>query len=381
MLFKCDRKPKIITMLRQVTTRAFSPGGNRYFFKRGVSNLQIGNEKSETIYTRDDYPLKRCRDIIGVKTISILGYGPQGRGQALNLRDNGFNVILGLRKGGKSWERAVDDGWGLEQIQDIQTATRNGDIIKYLLSDAGQISEWEQVKPHLDQNKTLYFSHGLAVTYPELTGVVPPENTDVIMVAPKGAGMTVRDKFLQGSGINSSYAVFQDHSGQAEETARALAFAIGSGHVFQTTFQNEVYSDLTGERCVLMGLIQAAFKAQYEVLRERGHSVSEAYNETVEEALVSLYPLINDRGMDWLYTNCSTTAQRGALDWAPKFEKVIKPIINRCYDSVKNGDEVKRVISSNSHPDCNEKLTYELHQISKHELWQAAKQLRKYRPQ
>lgn len=199
------------------------------------------------------------------------------------------------------------------------------------------------------------------------------------MVAPKGAGMTVRQKFLEGKGINSSYAVHNNSSGNAEEMAKALAFSIGSGHVFKTSFEKEVYSDLTGERCVLMGLIQAAFKAQYEVLRENGHSVSEAYNETVEEALVSLYPLINEKGMDWLYSNCSTTAQRGALDWAPKFEEVIKPVIDRCYTSVKNGDEVRRVISSNSLPDCSKRLNYELHQIRKHELWQVAKKLRKLR--
>ena len=312
-------------MLRTLSfSKTFQTKGNlSNLNKRFVSYLDKDSKEPEVIYTREDYPLTRCKNIINLKTISILGYGPQGRGQALNLRDRGFNVILGLRRGGKSWKTAVDDGWNPEEIQDIDSACKNGDIIKYLLSDAGQISEWPTVKKHLNANKTLYFSHGLAVTYPELTGIVPPKETDVIMVAPKGAGMTVRQKFLEGRGINSSYAVYNDNSGNAHEMAKALAFAIGSGHVFETSFEKEVYSDLTGERCVLMGLIQGAFKAQYEVLRENGHSKSEAYNETVEEALVSLYPLINENGMDWLYTNCSTTAQRGALDWAPKFTEVL----------------------------------------------------------
>ena len=252
-------------------------------YYRNISSIRVNNVNPENIYTRVDFPLDKCRSIIGTRTISILGYGPQGRGQALNLRDNGFNVILGLRKGGDSWKTAVDDGWDESQLQDMEGACRNGDIIKYLLSDAGQISEWDTVKKHLDETKTLYFSHGLAITYPELTKVIPPDETDVIMVAPKGAGMTVRNKFLEGSGINSSFAIHNDHSGTAGDTALALAFGIGSGHVFSTTFQNEVYSDLTGERCVLMGLIQAAFKVQYEVLRENGHSISESYNETVEE--------------------------------------------------------------------------------------------------
>ena len=362
-------------MLRQISSSLKSSR----FISRSVSHLQVGTATPEVIHTREDFPLKKCKEIIGNNTIGIIGYGPQGRGQALNLRDRGFNVILGLRKGGKSWEQAVDDGWGSDQILDIDSACKNSKIIKYLLSDAGQIAEWETVKKHLDATKTLYFSHGLAVTYPELTGIVTPEETDVIMVAPKGAGMTVRSKFLEGKGINASYAVHNDASGEAEQKALALAFAIGSGNVFQTTFEKEVYSDLTGERCVLMGLIQGAFKAQYDILRERGHSVSEAYNETVEEALVSLYPLINEKGMDWLYTNCSTTAQRGALDWAPRFEKALRPLINECYDSVKNGNEVKRIIEKNSDPDYKSKLRNELHEMRKQELWEASTILRKYR--
>ena len=233
--------------------------------------------------------------------------------------------------------------------------------------------------PSLSESKTLYFSHGFGIVFNGQTKINPPEDIDVIMVAPKGAGMTVRDKFLEGKGINVSYAIHQDYTGKAKDTCLSLAFGIGCGNAFETTFKKEVYSDLVGERCVLMGMIQGAFCAQYDVLREKGHSPAEAYNETVEEALVSLYPLINDQGMDWLYRNCSTTAQRGALDWAPVFEKALKPIIEDCYTKVKNGHEVKKLIEINKDIEYNDKLSKELDDINKHELWVVAKKMRNLR--
>tara|TARA_B110000914_G_scaffold221694_1_gene233920 strand:+ start:835 stop:1989 length:1155 start_codon:yes stop_codon:yes gene_type:complete len=334
----------------------------------------------ETIVERTDYPLKKCQDIIGGKQIAVLGYGPQGRGQALNLRDNGFNVTVGVRKG-PSWDKAIEDGWVEgDSLVPFETAAEKGDIVQYLLSDAAQIQQWPLLKQHLTPNKTLYFSHGFGLTFPEQTQIIPPPDIDVVVVAPKGSGLTVRNHFVNGGGINASYAVFQDVSGEAKDTALSLAFGIGCGHAFETTAQKEVYSDLTGERCVLMGLIQGAFKAQYEVLRENGHSRSEAYNETVEEALESLYPLISEQGMDWMFRNCSTTAQRGALDWAPKFEKAIKPVIEECYRDVINGTETARTIACNSNDTYRENLETELAFIERSELWEVGKQLRKLRP-
>ena len=262
----------------------------------------------------------------------------------------------------------------------MEEACDRGNVIQYLLSDVGQIQQWDKVKPHLKENDTLYFSHGFGITYKDKTNIIPPDNIDVVLVAPKGAGSTVRNHFLNGSGINASFAIHQDHSGKAKENTLALAFAIGCGHAFETTFEKEVYSDLTGERCVLMGLIQGAFLAQYNVLREKGHSPSEAYNETVEEALESLFPLISAQGMDWLYANCSTTAQRGALDWAPKFEEVLKPVIEDCYNKVLDGSEADIVIKANSTSDYREKLNKELEEVDSQELWQAAKVLRNLRP-
>ena len=339
------------------------------------------NGIQETIIERSDYPLERCKEILNEEVTAILGYGPQGRGQGLNMRDQGFNVILGLRKG-QSWDQAIDEGWEEgKNLFSIEEATERGTIIQFLLSDAGQIQAWETVKAYLSDGDALYFSHGFGVVFHESTGIIPPENIDVMLVAPKGSGLTVRNHFLAGRGINSSFAVHQDASGKARERCIATAFAIGSGHLFETTFSNEVHSDLTGERCVLMGMLQGAFLAQYEVLRENGHSPSEAYNETIEEALQSLYPLVAEKGMDWMYANCSTTAQRGALDWAPKFHKAIKPVIQDCYNNVLSGEEARISIESNSKSDYRVQLERELEEINNQEMWQAGKQLRPLRPE
>jgi len=237
------------------------------------------------------------------------------------------------------------------------------------------------VKQNLNDGDAIYFSHGFGIVFYEDTQIIPPENVDVILVAPKGSGLTVRNHFLDGRGINASYAIHQDYTGEAKDRCIATAFAFGSGHLFETTFEKEVHSDLTGERCVLMGLLQGAFLAQYEVLREHGHSPSEAYNETIEEALQSLYPLIAEKGMDWMYANCSTTAQRGALDWAPKFKDILKPVIEDCYQSVLSGDEARIAIETNSKEDYREQLEKELAEINNQEMWQAGKQLRPLRPE
>ncbi len=290
-----------------------------------------------------------------------------------------FNVNIGVRKG-NSYDLALEDGWIPDKnLFSIEESVEKSNIIQYLISDVAQIKLWNTIKPHLTANKTLYFSHGFGITYSDKTNIKVPDNIDVILVAPKGVGLSVRNKFLEGKGINVSFAIHQDYTGNARDTCLSLAFGLGCGHAFETTFEKEVYSDLVGERCVLMGLIQGAFLAQYNVLRKHGHSPIEAYNETVEEALESLFPLISEQGMDWLYSNCSTTAQRGALDWAPKFEKNIQPLIEQCYQEVKNGSEVKNSIISNSDDKYRENLNKELQEINNQELWQVAKQLRKFR--
>lgn len=335
----------------------------------------------ENVVTRDEFSLEKAQEVLKKETVAVIGYGVQGPGQALNLKDNGINVIVGQRKGTNSWNKALEDGWiEGETLFEVEEACRRGSLLMNLLSDAGQIQVWEAMKKHLMPGKSLYFSHGFGITFHEKTGIVPPKGVDVFLVAPKGSGTSLRSLFLKGQGLNSSYAVFQDATGNAKDKALALGIAIGSGYLFETTFQKEVYSDLTGERGVLMGAIAGIFEAQYNVLRQRGHSPSEAFNETVEELTQSLMPLVAENGMDWMYANCSTTAQRGALDWKEKFRKVNEPLLNDLYDSVVSGEEAKIVIESNSKPDYRLKLQKELRVLKESEFWQTGAQVRKLRP-
>jgi len=345
-----------------------------------MRELDISGFK-ESIIERSDYPIEECKKILKDEVTAILGYGPQGRGQSLNMRDQGFDVIIGLRKG-NSWDKAILDGWEEgKTLFPINEAVEKATIIQFLLSDAGQIQAWPEVKSRLKEGDALYFSHGFGVVFHQDTQIVPPDNIDVILVAPKGSGLTVRNHFKEGRGINASFAIHQDFTKKAKKRCIATAFAIGSGHLFETSFKKEVHSDLTGERCVLMGLLQGAFLAQYEVLRENGHSPSEAYNETIEEALQSLYPLISEKGMDWMYSNCSTTAQRGALDWAPKFKEVLKPVIEDCYEKVVSGEEARISIKANSKSNYREELEKELQIINNQEMWIAGRKLRPLRPE
>jgi ketol-acid reductoisomerase len=346
-----------------------------------MRKITIGNT-SETVVERADYPPERIEEILGTETVAVIGYGVQGRGQSLNMKDNGVNVIVGQRRGGKSWDLAVQDGWAPDKtLFSMEEAAKRGTIIQYLLSDAGQKEQWPRLKPYLTSGKALYFSHGFAIVYGNQTGVVPPGDIDVILVAPKGSGTTVRRQFLEGRGINASYAIHQDATGRARDRALALGIAIGSGYLFETTFQKEVFSDLTGERGVLMGAIYGLWLAQYEVLREHGHSPSEAFNETVEEATQSLYPLIAENGMDWMYANCSTTAQRGALDWFKRFRDAARPVFEELYKKVADGDETRRVLESNSRPDYRQQLEKELRAVADSEMWQAGTVVRSLRPE
>ncbi len=342
----------------------------------------IVGEFKEVAIERADYPPEKVKQILGGETVAVLGYGVQGRGQSLNMRDNGVKVIVGQRKGGKAYDLCLEDGWVPgKTLFEPEEAAAMGTVIQYLLSDAGQKDMWPKLKPHLTKGKALYFSHGFSIVYKDQTGVVPPSDIDVILVAPKGSGTTVRRLFLEGRGINSSFAIHQDATGKARERCLALGVAIGSGYLFETTFQKEVFSDLTGERGVLMGAIYGLWLAQYEVLRANGHSPSEAFNETVEEATQSLYPLIGERGMDWMYANCSTTAQRGALDWFKRFRDASKPVFEQLYQSVASGEETRRTLEANSKPDYREGLEKELKEIAESEMWKAGAVVRALRPE
>ena len=345
-----------------------------------MAKLNFGGVE-ETVVTREEFPIEKAREVLKDETIAVIGYGVQGPGQSLNLRDNGFNVIVGQREG-KTFDKAVADGWVPgESLFSIEEACRRGTIILCLLSDAAVLSVWPVIKANLKTGNALYFSHGFAITWSDRTGVVPPADVDVIMVAPKGSGTTVRSLFLEGRGINASYAVEQDYTGHALERTLALGIGIGSGYLFETTIRREAISDLTGERGALMGAIQGLFAAQYEVLREHGHTPSEAFNETVEELTQSLMPLFAAKGMDWMYANCSTTAQRGALDWKDPFHDAIKPVVERLYESVESGVEAQKSIYSNSKPGYREGLEKELKELRESELWRAAETVRRLRPE
>ena len=336
----------------------------------------------ENVITREEFPLSKALEVLKNETIAVIGYGVQGPGQSLNLKDNGFNVIVGQRKNSKTWDKAVADGWVPgKTLFEIEEACEKGTIIQYLLSDAAQISVWPTVKKHLTAGKALYFSHGFGVTYSDRTGIVPPKDVDVIMIAPKGSGTSLRRLFLEGRGLNSSYAVMQDATGRAMDRVLALGIGVGSGYLFETTFKREVYSDLTGERGTLMGAIQGLLLAQYETLREHGHTPSEAFNETVEELTQSLMPLFAEKGMDWMYANCSTTAQRGALDWMGPFHDATKPVFEKLYNEVACGNEAQRSIDTNSKPNYREGLEKELAALRESEMWRAGAVVRKLRPE
>ena len=334
----------------------------------------------EDVVTSDEFSVKKAQDVLKNETVAVIGYGVQGRSQSLNMRDNGIKVIVG--EGDYNWKKAIEEGFipGETLFPPIEAA-RRGTIIQYLQSDAGQKEMWPELKACLNEGDALYFSHGFSIVYKEQTGVIPPPNVDVIMVAPKGSGASVRANFLDGSGINSSYAVFQDFTGRALERTLAVGVAIGSGYLFPTTFEKEVYSDLTGERGVLMGCLAGVLEAQYNELRRRGHSPSEAFNETVEELTQSLMPLVAQNGMDWMYANCSTTAQRGALDWKNRFRDAVAPVFTQLYDSVASGKETEIVLRVNSAPDYRDKLQEELNVIKNSEMWQAGAAVRSLRPE
>jgi ketol-acid reductoisomerase len=347
-----------------------------------MAKIDFGGTMEE-IVTRDEFSLKKAREVLSGEVIAVLGYGVQGPAQALNMRDNGIEVIVGgSPERERSWEKALKDGWEPgKTLFCFEEAVERATIIQYLVSDAAQMLLWPRIKPYLNKGDALYFSHGFTIVYHDQTGVVPPEFVDVILVAPKGSGTSLRANFLAGSGINSSYAVNQDYTGRAMDRTLAIGIGIGSGYLFSTTFKNEVCSDLTGERGVLMGALAGVMEAQYNVLRKNGHTPSEAFNETVEELTQSLIRLVGQNGMDWMYANCSATAQRGALDWRHKFREVVVPVFEDLYQSVTSGEETRIVLEANSAPDYKETLAAELREMRESEMWQAGAAVRALRPE
>ncbi len=346
-----------------------------------MAKIDFGGVKEEVIM-RKEFPMAKARKVLANETMAVIGYGVQGPAQSLNMKDNGFRVIVGqAKKFKKDWDRAIKDGWKPgKNLFDLEEAAKRGTIIEMLVSDAAQKAIWPVIKKCLNPGDALYFSHGFSIVYKDQTKVIPPKNVDVIMVAPKGSGTSLRRNFLSGAGINASFAVYNDATGRARERCVALGIAIGAGYLFPTTFEKEVYSDLTGERGVLMGALAGIMEAQYGVLRKHGHSPSEAFNETVEELTESLIRLVSENGMDWMYANCSATAQRGALDWKPKFKNAVMPVFEELYKRVTSGLETQRVLSTCGKPNYQEELTKELKAMGNSEMWLAGKATRALRP-
>jgi len=346
-----------------------------------MAKIDFGGVKEEVIMHKE-FPMAKARKVLANETMAVIGYGVQGPAQSLNMKDNGFRVIVGqAKKFKKDWDRAIKDGWKPgKNLFDLEEAAKRGTIIEMLVSDAAQKAIWPVIKKCLNPGDALYFSHGFSIVYKGQTKVIPPQNVDVIMVAPKGSGTSLRRNFLSGAGINASFAVYNDATGRARERCVALGIAIGAGYLFPTTFEKEVYSDLTGERGVLMGALAGIMEAQYGVLRKHGHSPSEAFNETVEELTESLIRLVSENGMDWMYANCSATAQRGALDWKPKFKNAVMPVFEELYKRVTSGLETQRVLSTCGKPNYQEELTKELKAMGNSEMWLAGKATRALRP-
>jgi ketol-acid reductoisomerase len=343
--------------------------------------IDFGGVKEEVVM-REEFPMSKARQALKDDTVAIIGYGVQGPGQGLNLKDNGFKVIVGQSKQFMDdWDRAVKDGWkpGVDLFE-IEEAVSRATIVELLVADAAHKKVWPLIKKNLRPGSALYFSHGFSIVYKDQTHIIPPKNIDVIMVAPKGSGTSLRRNFLSGEGINASFAVFQDATGKARDRAIAIGIGIGAGYLFPTTFENEVYSDLVGERGVLMGALAGVMEAQYDTLRKHGHSPSEAFNETVEELTESLIRLVAENGMDWMYANCSATAQRGALDWKPKFKKAVMPVFKDLYERVASGAETRRVIRSTGGPDYKKLLGKELAVMGNSEMWRAGAATRALRP-
>jgi ketol-acid reductoisomerase len=338
----------------------------------------------EDVITREEFPLDKAKKILKNEVVVSLGYGIQGRAQSLNMRDNGINVIVGQESWGFNkpyYDLAIKEGWVPgETLFPLDEAARRGTIKMFLLTDSGQINVWPTLKGALKEGDALYFSHGFAIVYRDITHVIPPKNIDVILVAPKGSGTSVRRNFLDGSGINSSFAVYQDYTQKAQDRAKAVGIAIGSGYLFPTTFEYEVFSDLTGERGILMGALAGIMEAQYTTLREHGHSPSEAFNETVEELTQSLIRLVDENGMDWMYNNCSETARIGALRWKNRFRDNAKPLFDALYELVVSGEETRIVVEKSADPDYRQQLADDLKAMSASEMWRAGATVRSLRP-
>lgn len=283
------------------------------------------------IYYESDASL----DPLKGKTVAVIGYGSQGRAQALNMKDSGVKVIVGLRPGGKSWELCKKDG--LEPYA-VDEASERADLIQMLIPDMAQPGVYKtQVAPHLREGKALGFSHGYNIHFKLIE---PPKFVDVIMIAPKAPGPRMREVYVEGKGVPALLAIHQDATGKAKQTALAWAKAIGAtkAGVFETSFKEETESDLFGEQTVLVGGVMELIKKGYEVLVESGYQPELAYFEACNE-LKLITDLIYTGGLEGMLRAVSDTAKYGGLNYGPKvIDDRVKENMRKILQNVRSGN-------------------------------------------
>lgn len=246
-------------------------------------------------------------EVLRGKRVAVLGYGSQGHAHALNLKESGVETLVGLYKGSRSWEKAENDGL---VVKEVDESVREADIVMFLLPDTKQKEVYEKlVKPYLREGQAIAFAHGFNIHYNQ---IVPPENVDVFMVAPKGPGHLVRRVYQEGKGVPALFSVYQDYTGQARETALAYAKGIGATRagVIETTFKEETETDLFGEQAVLCGGVTELIKAGFDTLVRAGYQREIAYFECLHEMKL-IVDLLYEGGFEKMRYSVSDTAEYG----------------------------------------------------------------------
>jgi len=320
------------------------------------------------VYTDSDASLEPLKN----KTIAVIGYGIQGRAQAMNLRDSGLRVVVGLRKGGKSWDLAVAERF---EVYEVEEAVKRADVVLVLIPDMEQPKVWErQIGPFLKEGAVVDFAHGFNIHY----GLIkPPRHVDVVMVAPKAPGKAVREEFLAGRGVPALVAVHQDYSGSALKYALALAKGIGATRagVIETTFAEETETDLIGEQTVLVGGLMELIKRGFEVLVEMGYQPEVAYFEVLNEAKL-IMDLIWQRGIYGMLNGVSDTAKYGGLTVGPKvIDEDVKDKMRQAALRVKSGEFAKEWLEEYSKGAPTLKRLMEA--VKNHPIEQVGTQMRK----
>ncbi|MEM3673088.1 MAG: ketol-acid reductoisomerase [Candidatus Bathyarchaeia archaeon] len=320
------------------------------------------------VYYDSDANLNILKD----KKLAVIGYGSQGEAQAKNLKDSGLNVVIGVRQNGESWKRAEKDGF---EVYPISEAVKKGDIVLLLIPDTSQPDVYkDSIAPYLTEGKTIDFAHGFNIHYKQ---IIPPKNVDVIMVAPKSPGPRVRETYLSGFGAPALIAVYQNYTGQAKETALAISKGLGCTRagVLETTFKDEVESDLIGEQTVLVGGLIELIKKGFEVLVETGYPPELAYFEVCNEAKL-IMDLIYQGGISGMLKAVSDTAKYGGLTVGPKvLDEHVKENMRKAAENVKNGSFAKEWIEE--HRKGEKKLKALMKEMENHEIERVGKFLRK----